>query len=236
MNLTEYCYKTDLHVHTAPVSKCARIYTEEVIKSYSELGYSAVVITNHFHREVFDSKNSKEKCIEYYLSDYYYAKKLGEDIGMNVILGLEIKFPENSNEYMVYGIDETDVGRAFEYINSGYARFYQEFKNERNVIVQAHPFRNGMTLQKSELLDGIEVFNMHPGHNSRVAQAAQYAYEHPELIVTGGTDFHHENHQGMCAMKTRKPIKNSFELAEILKTGDYCFDIWGNIISLRERN
>ena len=86
-----------------------------------------------------------------------------------------------------------------------------------------------MTQIGLEFLDGYEVFNMHPGHNSRVGFAAKAVYGSGK-IITGGTDFHHVGHEGMCAMVTKVPVTDSYQLADILKSGDYIFDIWGNKI------
>lgn len=30
----------------------------------------------------------------------------GEEYGLNVILGMELRFPENESDYLIYGIDE----------------------------------------------------------------------------------------------------------------------------------
>ena len=143
---------------------------------------------------------------------------------------MEIRFPENSNDYLVYGIGEKDIKDIFSYIYGDYIHFYKGFKNNKNVILQAHPFRNGMVLQNPDFIDGIEVFNMHPNHNSRVAVANQYANEHTEFIKTCGTDFHHEGHQGLGAILTKTLPGDSFGIAEILKSRDYLFNIAGSIM------
>lgn len=228
--LDEWKFKTDLHVHTKPVSRCAEIDVETTVAYYKERGFDGIVLTNHFSRIAFPEGKSREEWVEYYLSDYRHAKALGDKCGLSVILGMEIRFPENANDYLVYGIDETDIPLAYDMIDGSYEQFYREFKNEKNVIVQAHPFRCGMVLQNLEILDGIEVYNMHPNHNASVSLAAKLESEHPSMIVTGGTDFHHDGHQGMCAVRTKEMPHDSFEIAEILKGGDYFFDIWGDAV------
>jgi len=129
---------------------------------------------------------------------------------------------------VIDNVDENDVIRAYDYLDGDYKSFYKEYKNDKNVIVQAHPFRKNMELQDLRYLDGIETYNLHPNHNSKVSVAVKLAASHPHMIVTGGTDFHHANHQGMCATCVKKELKNSYELAEILKSRDYLFDISGN--------
>ena len=128
------------------------------------------------------------------------------------------------------GYDRDDVYRMLDFVYTDYETFYKGFKNEKNLVIQAHPFRKNCILQNTDLLDGIEVFNLHPGHNSAVGFAAKTAFENPRLLKTGGTDFHHETHQGMCATLFKERIRDSFRLAEVLKSRDYILDIWGNKI------
>jgi hypothetical protein len=81
---------------------------------------------------------------------------------------MEIRFPENCNDYLVFGFSEDEMGHLFDLTAVDYISFYKEFKNDKNIIIQAHPFRNGITAQNPEYLDGVETFNMHPNHNSRI--------------------------------------------------------------------
>ncbi len=230
MNTNLYKFKYDLHVHTSPVSKCGDFSPEEVIDRYAALGFSGVVITNHFSKSVLGDFTSAESFTQYYLGDYKLAQSYGAQKGVQVFLGMEIRFPENDNDYLVYGIEEDDVIKAYDYIFTDYETFYRGFKNDKNIIVQAHPFRNSCVLQNIDILDGIEVFNMHPGHNSRVGVAAKLVHDNPGLLITGGTDFHHEDHQGMCALCTKKKLSDSKSLADVIRSKDFLFDIWGNKI------
>ena len=84
---------------------------------------------------------------------------------------------------------------AYECLDMSVEEFSKKYRNDKRLLIQAHPFRNGMTEVPPEYLDGIETFNMHPNHNSRVAVAAKYAKKH-HLIQTVGTDYHHPGHEG----------------------------------------
>ncbi len=225
----EYRYKYDLHVHTSPASPCGQVDPETTVKHYAELGFNGIVVTNHFRDYVFGHM-PKEEALAFYLNDYRKAKEAGKKYGLDVILGLETRYPEYANDYLVYGVDEQDAARAFDYIYKDYRTFYNEFKSDKNLLIQAHPYRNDMVRRSPEILDGIEVYNLHPHHNARIALAAQLAKDNPHFIITGGTDFHHEGHQGMCAMRSKKKISDSCELVRVLKSKDYVFDIWGQII------
>ena len=225
-----YKYKYDLHVHTSPVSKCGDFSPEEVVDKYIKAGFDGIVLTNHFSASALKEYKTKEELLDFYLSDYKKAYEYGREKGFSVFLGLEIRFPENDNDYLVYGIDEDDVKLAYDYIFTDYETFYKEFKNDRNVIIQAHPFRNSCVLQKLDIIDGIEVFNMHPGHNSKIAFAAKLVQENPQLLVTGGSDFHHEGHEAMCALCSKDALADSFAISETIKNRDFVLDVCGNKI------
>lgn len=50
--------------------------------------------------------DDRQKCIDTYLTDYKLAVETGKKYGINVILGCEIRFSENLNDYLLFGIDE----------------------------------------------------------------------------------------------------------------------------------
>jgi len=226
--LADNLFKTELHVHTSPCSICAEVPPETAVEDYARLGTSAIVITNHINPNAYNYE-SAEAYAESYLADYRLAKATGERLGVNVILGAEIRFTENSNDYLVYGISEDDILKMYPLIDKGIENFYKEFKNDRNLILQAHPFRNGMVLAPVDSIDGIETFNSHPGHNSRIAVALKYASENPRFITVGGTDYHHKNQEGLTFLLTNRLPKDSFDLAEILKSRNYAFWLSGAV-------
>lgn len=231
MNISDYKYKIETHCHTSPVSWCSERTPRQVIEAYKKAGVSAVCITNHFLLDYFTGGDEKEKEVELYLSDFYETKKIGKENGIEVILGMEIRFSnENSNDYLVYGIDEGFVSDAYDTLYGDLEEFYKKMKNDRNVILQAHPFRNGMELMDKNFIDGIETFNMHPNHNAKIALANRYYKENPHFIVTTGSDYHHQNHEATGLILSKTLPKDSFEFAELLKSKDYLFDIGGCIV------
>ena len=218
----EYKFKTELHAHTTPASGCSEITPEHLIEVYKEKGYTSIALTNHF---IVDDADPHEKITKY-LDDYYKTIEIGKKEGINIILGSEIRFSENYNDYLIYGIIPDDLYDINSLLDKGIDNFYKEYKNDKNIILQAHPFRNGIELANPESIDGIEAFNLHPGHNSRVGFAAQYARKHG-FLITCGTDYHHFGHEGLCGILTKEPITDSHQLAQVLKNKDYIIDISG---------
>ena len=224
--LTVYPYKTELHCHSFPVSACAEFKAEEVIGFYKAKHINSLVLTNHLN-PLWVDRDIKEMAEEY-LSDYHKAlDAAGNDI--NIILGVEIRFPENNNDYLVYGVSEEDIEHFISLIPYGIENFYKEAKNDLNVIIQAHPFRKGMVLAPLDSIDGIESMNMHPGHYGKFSIAARYAKEN-DLIVSGGSDFHHKGNEALCLMRTQNELKTSYDVAEAIKSKQTVFDCSGHII------
>lgn len=222
----ETVFKTELHAHTKPVSGCSDIETKEMVNIYKENGYDSLVITNHF--PVVMPGETVEEKVKWYLNDYYQCYREGQRVGLDVILGAELRFTENSNDYLVFGISPEELTTIYALLPYGIDRFYREFKNEKNVIIQAHPFRDGMERVNPASIDGMEIINLHPYFNARIGVATKYAQEN-NMIVTCGSDFHHHGHECMCGILTNKPMRNSFDIAEVLKSGSYKMSI-GNLV------
>ena len=237
----EYPYRIELHAHTKPQSRCSEILPEEIAETYKNLGYDGVCVTNHFmgYAGYVDGEymqgETKEERLEYYLNGFRKAKEHGDKIGIKVYLGLEIRFSkENENDYLIYGVDDEITALCYDNFREDLLYFRKNVSLPKSVFVQAHPFRKGMELVDPELLDGIETFNMHPGHNGAIGVACRYAKENGLKIRTAGGDYHHKNrgHEGVSALRTKVLPEDSFELAEILKSGDYLFEIGGDALVL----
>lgn len=228
--LSCYNYKIELHAHTTPASRCSEITPKEMVETYKNLGYDALTVTNHF---TVSENLSKADYIDRFLSNFYETKKHGETLGLKVYLGAEIRFTENSNDYLIYGVNKTMLEEIYDFLTGGVENFRNNYLMKDSVFIQAHPMRNGMEKIAPELLDGIEVFNMHPGHNSRVGLAALYAKKYNYSIITAGSDYHHPNrdHEGLAAIRTSYLPDDTFSLAKLLKEGNYLLEIGrGNII------
>ncbi len=228
MDIKQYTFKTELHAHTNPSSPCSDFTPAEVIQRYAKLGFDSIVVSNHFYPGMRFLDN-KEKCVNAFLEDFDEATVLGKEYGINVVFGCELRFTENYNDYLIFGIDRDFAGLAYDSMGLGLENFSKNFRNDHTLIIQAHPYRDGMSHTPPELIDGIEVFNMHPGHNSRIALAAKYAQEN-SLLVTCGSDFHHEGHQGMAALLTKSEMKTSHDIAKVIKSRDYLIEISGCIV------
>ena len=223
--ISSFRYKIELHAHTSPASSCSELAPKRLIEMAKEKNYDEVVITNHFHAKgtFVDAPDPVGK----YLEDFRIAKEEGERLGVKVLLGAEYRFTENNNDYLVFGVDEKFLRDTVGEFSLTYGQFYEKYHCDELLIIQAHPYRTGLAAVDPAHEDGLETFNMHPNHNSRVAVAQIWAREQGIPIMTVGTDLHHEEHQGLCSLRARTLPGNERELVELLRSRDYLFEVGG---------
>ena len=217
--LTEkYCYKFEMHAHSNPASGCSDIPPAELVERCKNAGADGMVLTNH---AVWWMKETpKEEWCARYLKDFQEAKEAGEKLGVKVLLGFEIRFMDSDNDYLVYGFDEDFIPTVYDWMDKTIAEFYEEFHGEDVLILQAHPHRNGMVEKDRTCVDGYEVFNFHPGHNSRVALASRLHAQNGGVAI-GGTDFHHRGHEGCLFTCFAATPQDGKDLVRLLRSGDY---------------
>lgn len=213
-------YKTELHMHTNLVSPCADLPFEEAAERYVAAGYTSLVVTDHYYRPIVERDGlSWEETVEHYLSGYRAMKEYLKG-RMHVILGCELRFLENLNDYLVFGITEEFL-LAHPHLHRMTLKDFSALSRENGfLLVQAHPFRTRMTVVDPALLDGMEVFNGHAGHRSRNFLALEQAKRNG-LIPTSGSDFHHPDSVIAGGILTDAPITSSEQLLAVLRSRDY---------------
>lgn len=217
--LTEkYRYKFELHAHSNPASGCSELPPAELVERCKNAGADGLVLTNH---AVWWMKETpKEEWCAQYLKDYRETKQAGEQRGVQVFLGFEVRFMDSDNDYLVFGFDEDFIPTVYDWMDKTIAAFYEEFHGEDVLILQAHPHRSNMVEKDRSCVDGYEVFNLHPGHNSRVALTSRLHAQNGGVAI-GGTDFHHRGHEGCLFTCFAESPQNGKDLVRLLRSGDY---------------
>ena len=219
-------YLIELHCHTAETSSCSTVSGETLVDIYKAINYNAITITDHYYNGYFDLLGDMpwNEKIDKYLSGYRNAKKHGDNVRVNVLLGIELRFADNFNDYLIYGLDEQllyDYPLLYEYKLEKFSKFAKE---HNLLFIQAHPFRNGMVVINHDYLDGIEVYNGHMWHNSR-NKLAELIHEEQNkkrpFIAVSGSDCHNISHEGRGGIIVDSLPKNSAEVASIFRGGEY---------------
>ena len=213
-------FKTELHAHTSEVSPCGHVTAPEVAERFIAEGYTSLVITNHYCDYVIDNlKCSWQEKMDYYLHPYHLMKEYAGD-RLNVLLGCELRFEGSINDYLIYGITEEFL-RQNPNLHKMNLRTFADLAHESGMlVVQAHPFRNGITIVNPALLDGMETFNGTPSYDGRNRVAEEWAKQYG-LIRTSGSDFHNPDQRGYGGILTNAAIRTSEELVAVLKSGNY---------------
>ena len=162
-----------------------------------------------------------KKKIDFFLRGYKAAKKTANG-RIPVLLGMELRFrtSEGDNDYLVYGINEDFLYNTPEILNMNSRTFYDLAHKNGFLVFQAHPFRVGMKVTNPKYLDGVEIFNGNPRHNSSNDIAEMWAKKYV-LMVTSGSDYHEIGDLGTGGIWFNKKITDNKTLVEELSKRNY---------------
>jgi predicted metal-dependent phosphoesterase TrpH len=216
-------FKYELHAHTAEVSSCGHVDADALVQVYGKAGYQGLVITDHFHGKYLESLGSIswDEKIDRYLSGYRKAREEGLRINMDILWGLELRFTENSNDYLVYGLDEDFLNEHQDLHESNIVDFMADIGDRKDLLVfQAHPFRIGCHFVEPPIVHGLEIFNGNRRHDSRNHLAVNAAREN-DLLVISGSDFHRPEDLGSGGILVPERISTNAELVQALERIQY---------------
>lgn len=215
-------FRIELHCHTKESSGCSTVPAADMVAFYNESGYHGIVTTDHFGGRV--DRMEWVEHVDRFLKGYRAAKAAGDACGINVYLGAEIRFPENSNDYLLIGLTEKFLyDHPFCYATS-LEEFYELAHKNGILIIQAHPFRNGCSPADPRYLDGAERHNGHVGHHNHNDLAQAFVQDN-NLIGTVGSDCHYPHAVGTNAICVADLPADTKALAHLLKTGDFMCEI-----------
>jgi len=200
-------YKFDPHTHTAETSGCSIISAVQMVEMYHAAGFGGIAITDHLYEGLASRFNDWETCIDYFLQGYKAAKKHGDRLGLDVILGVEMRFYTNCGDYLVYGIDEDFLRKNPNPHKLGPKKFFKRYGDEL-MIIQAHPYRwNDIPNMGS--IHGVEVYNGNPRHPNQNHKTRKLCAAHPELYTTSASDTHEPGDVGGGWMEFDLPITDA---------------------------
>ena len=214
-----------MHFHTKNTSNCAEVPAEIAVEEYIRAGYDGIIVTDHLSPSTY-MKYSREllpwdKKVDFFLRGYKAAKKTAAG-RINVLLGMELRFrtSEGDNDYLVYGITEDFLYKNPGLLNLNIKKFYDLAKRNGFLVFQAHPFRVGMKITHPKHLDGIEIFNGNPRHNSSNDIAEMWAKKY-NLMVTSGSDYHEIEDLGSGGIWFDKEIMDNETLIQEMLKREY---------------
>lgn len=190
-------HRIETHAHTGSVSPCGRLSPERLVAAYCAAGYHGLAVTDHLTATlpIFRGATSWRQRVDRFFSGYRAVCEAAAGTGLAVYPGFELTFSDRSGQdFLVFGIDERALLDLPDVYSLSRGEFRRRISEIGGLVVQAHPFRNGGSPDQS-LVDGIEVFNGNPRHDSNNARAAEYARRHG-LLSLSGSDAHQDEDVG----------------------------------------
>ena len=217
-------YRYETHLHTYPVSQCAKVDVIESMEIYREMGYDGVFITNHFldgniNFEIRDK--SYEEQIEFYFSDYEKAKAVQDELGIRIFCGIELTY--KGTDFLVYGLDKEWFLSHPEIMDMKKSYQLTFFMEQGALVIQAHPYREADYIDHIRLfprcVHGVEVLNASRKEEEN-AMAEIYA-KHYGLLRFAGSDNHRGAKQkAFAGMESDTPIEDELDFVARVKAGE----------------
>ena len=215
-----FLYET--HVHTSPVSKCARVSVREMLEFYKRLGYAGVFMTDHFidGNIGIDRALPYEDRVHFFFSAYEEGVEIGRELGISVFCALEMSLA--GTDFLVYGVDKNWFLERPDFGELRKPAQLSMLMEAGALVVQAHPFREASYIEYIRLLPryvhGVEVFNACRTEFEN-EMARQYAQNYGLLSFAGSDNHRGEGQEILGGMCTDTPLKDEQDFVGRVKDG-----------------
>ena len=214
-------FKTETHLHTAPVSSCARFSPEKMVGFYADAGYTTVFISDHFaihHFSKYPEGLSWREKIDLLYGAFEKAKAEGDKRGLTVLFAPELSLA--GNHYLLYGATKEFLYARKDVFDMTMDEFYAHAQQYGVSIIQAHPYRDGSCFPTPQYVIAVEAINSNPRHENFDDKCFALAAEH-NFPVTAGSDAHRTEDIGLAAMISDTPITSIEQYLDGLKNGSF---------------
>lgn len=190
-------YKYETHCHTYEGSACAESCAKDMVRKYKELGYTGIVVTDHFFNgncrvnKEYPQDLPWEEKVDLYFKGYENAKEEGDKIGLQVFPGIEWSF--HGTDIITYGLTKEWIKDHPEIVNMELDEYAKLAHKAGAVLIHAHPFREAHYIHMfrliPQLVDAIEVYNT--SHDDEtINYRANFIADSYKLVKTSGSDAH----------------------------------------------
>lgn len=201
INIEDYPYLYETHMHTMQASACARRTGADMAKAAKEAGYAGIIVTDHswYGNNCIDSSLPWEQWVEAFCKGYEDAKRWGDENDFSVFFGYESNY--EATEFLIYGVDKGWLIAHPEIKNASIPEQYRLIHEAGGMVIHAHPYREAGYIKEVRLfpgyVDGVEAVNAthsnprSKSHNRAVfdQQATEYARK-CHLRMLAGSDMH----------------------------------------------
>ncbi len=210
----------ETHCHTKEISLCANVPARDIPALYKQKGYGLIIVTDHYNRWTLEKLAARRKTqIKRWLDGYRLVHRAGEQAGIRVLLGMELALTRGPEDFLIYGIDEEFLFRYPKLVDGTLEDAHRITQREGLLLYQAHPCRSHLTAAPARLLDGAEVHNGNPRHDSHNDCAQAFAARNG-LKRIAGSDFHEPEDVDRGGIWVPEGVEDNQSLLSFLKEND----------------
>jgi hypothetical protein len=245
MNINEYPYLYETHLHTRRGSACAVNTGAEMAEAARKAGYAGIIVTEHNWggNTAIPRSLPWEQWVDEFSKGYQEAYEYGQVHDLDVFFGYEAGY--QGTEFLIYGVDPQWLKSHPEIREASIEEQYHLIHGAGGLVVHAHPFREEWYIPEirlfPEYVDAVEGINathsckksMHHNDPAFDDRAIAYAAQH-HLPITAGSDIHTTDmFGGGIALKRRMTSIHDYRevlLGQedyVLTNGDAVFDKFG---------
>ncbi len=205
----EKMIKIDGHVHSKGISGCSRVSCEEIVEEKIKLGYRGAILVNHCQSWYYPPEEH-ENYIERLIEEFRRGKAYADSRNFKWFLGIEVTLTDpHYSDWLLYGVTEEFLRNTPCLYQLSQKALFELCEENGILLVQAHPFRNGVGLP--EYMHGVEI-NCTDGDLDKIPMVEEYAKEHG-LLITCGTDYHFVERTYRGGMYIPEKCENAVDVA-----------------------
>lgn len=212
-------YKYEMHCHTSETSRCGKLDGAKMADFYKSMGYSGLVISDHFlnGNTIVPKSLPWEERINLFCAGYDAAKKRGDKIGLSVFFAWENSY--GGTDFLTYGLSKEWL-LEHKYCDLLPAKQYLELaRSSGGYLVQAHPYREAGYIDMIRLMprdvDAVETINAcRTDFENHMADFYADSYG---LTKTCGTDNHVGKRERIAALELDFEAKSLDEIISAIK-------------------
>ena len=221
-------FKTEVHMHTYPVSACSKLSPREQVRLFKEAGYDTVFVSDHFsphHFKKLGEHLSFAQKVDMLCDAYLEAKDEGDKIGLTVLFSVKLSF--HKNHYLLYGTTREFLKLREDIFDITIEELYAHLKAHNITIIQAHPHRmkNEDSSPNPDYVDGFELnFCLRKENNNEMTLNLAKALNKPMTI---GSDCHRPEDVGVSATLSEEKITSVEQYLDLVFSRKLVFAVGG---------
>lgn len=221
-------FKTEAHLHTYPVSSCAKLTPVEQVRLFKEAGYDTIIISDHFspgHFKKLGEGLTFAQCVDKLCDAYLEAKAEGDRIGLTVLFSVELSF--HKNHYLLYGVTREFLKLREDIFDIDIDELYAHLKAHGITVIQAHSHRSRKEncVPHPHHVDGFELnFCRRKENNNEKTMVLAKEYDMP---LTLGSDCHRPEDVGVSATLSEERIESIEQYLDLVRSRKLIFAVGG---------